>query len=600
MNNELKLILATHLALYRRHPWLMALFFLGFSLGGALLTAISVLNQEAKSRYKQSSALLENPVSHLVRPPIGQEYISGDIWIALKRMGILHASPVLTGKIKTKAGTTLAVKGVDTLQWFDGTSKPSTLSQPVSTEKSISSNSFLTGLLVDQQFKSRLTNKSGQLLLFELDQSLTQPNITFAEDIGFAAIADIAYVDALLDTGGSISYIELSYLKPEDLKRIKQLIAGEAELIESDQQEFDVLSEAFFFNLTALALLGYVVAAYLSFNAIKLTLRARKKILAQMQLLGCTKGAINISLSMELLTVSLITALIGSLGGYVMANGLILDVNRTLVNLYQLEKALTIHWHWHNVTLGLLLNIGALSIILLSQSRLFQTLSRSIYIGLILLVCCAFFWFYLFADTKFDALLLCFTILVFFILLAPKLMEKLVYLPLGFKHPLVNWLYQDTRFHIKDLHIAIVAILVALGSAIGMQIMVNSFSNTLSAHLEKQLSADIYLRSSKLDTELRKQLTLEPEVAQVSIYLQSEGSVDSVPATLASFGPDASHYAHIGLTSGEVVSTSLFAQQGCLVNEQGLIKFGLVENQNISFKQGKRQFQKWYGLWKNL
>ena len=60
--NEIKLILTTHIAFYRRHPWLMALFILGFSLGSALLTAISGLNQEAKTRYQHSSALINNPV----------------------------------------------------------------------------------------------------------------------------------------------------------------------------------------------------------------------------------------------------------------------------------------------------------------------------------------------------------------------------------------------------------------------------------------------------------------------------------------------------------------------------------------------------------
>ena len=60
--NEIKLVLTTHLAFYRRHPWLMALFILGFSLGSALLTAISGLNQEAKTRqirlYKKVKANL--------------------------------------------------------------------------------------------------------------------------------------------------------------------------------------------------------------------------------------------------------------------------------------------------------------------------------------------------------------------------------------------------------------------------------------------------------------------------------------------------------------------------------------------------------------
>ena len=41
---ELKLILITYMQFYRRHVGLLLLFFIGFSLGAALLTAIQGLN----------------------------------------------------------------------------------------------------------------------------------------------------------------------------------------------------------------------------------------------------------------------------------------------------------------------------------------------------------------------------------------------------------------------------------------------------------------------------------------------------------------------------------------------------------------------------
>ena len=74
-------ILITHIAFYRQRPWLMALFVLGFSLGSALLTAITGLNQEAKTRYSHSSALIENPVTHIIQPLIGKDYLAGELWL---------------------------------------------------------------------------------------------------------------------------------------------------------------------------------------------------------------------------------------------------------------------------------------------------------------------------------------------------------------------------------------------------------------------------------------------------------------------------------------------------------------------------------------
>ena len=67
-----------------------------------------------------------------------------------------------------------------------------------------------------------------------------------------------------------------------------------------------------------------------------------------------------------------------------------------------------------------------------------------------------------------------------------KMFAKFAQLQKSISHPLWQWLYADSKFQLKELRIAIVAILVALGSAIGMQIMVKSFSDTLNAHLEKQ------------------------------------------------------------------------------------------------------------------
>ena len=589
--NEIKLILTTHIAFYRRHPWLMALFILGFSLGSALLTAISGLNQEAKTRYQHSSALINNPVTHLIKPLTGKQTIDGNLWIRLRQQGFISAQPVLRGRLKTSDGQTLAIQGVDTLLWLNNLQKNNSQYQQANEKGNETPIRFsLSTLLVDSQFAGRLQTKTGNQAAFVLQSGQDQPDISLMDDIGLWAITDIAHADYLLAAKGRLSFIELSHVTKQQVVQIKQIIAGQAQLIDAEQQSFDVLSQAFFFNLTALAMLGYIVAAFLSFNAIKLTLTARQKLIKQMQLLGCTKLSIQFSLSIELIMVSIFTALLGTLGGYFIANGLVLDVNRTLIGLYQLDKALVIHWQWTNVLLGFVLNISALAVILLTQAKqvarkgqlMFYTLLASTTVGLV--------WLLNYATNEYQALLLCFTLLVLFILLVPKALSGLVALPFTLSNPLAQWLHADTRFHIKDLHIAIIAILVALGSAIGMQIMVKSFSTTLNAHLEKQLSADIYLRSDKLDDNLRKTLSNLPDVAQLSIYMKSEGKVNKVPAKLSSFGKNFEHYQQISLTSGLPISYENFMDKGCLANEQSSIKFGFSLGDVAVFTQNSTHF----------
>jgi putative ABC transport system permease protein len=586
VTHEIKLILATHLAFYRRHPWLMLLFFLGFSLGSALLTAISGLNQEANARYQNSSALINNPVTHLVKPLTGKYTIDGNVWLSLRQYGFVNAQPVLRGRLKTNKGQTLAIQGVDTLLWLNRTQ----FNQSNENHGKTPSQFSLSTLLVDSQFAERINTEVDIEAIFSLEKGQKQPDISLVDGIGLWAITDIANADYLLDAKGQLSFIELSQVTEQQLVEIAQLISGQAQLIDAKQQSFDVLSEAFFFNLTALAMLGYIVAAFLSFNAIKLTLTARNKLLKQMQLLGCTKLSIQLSLVIELIIVSLCTALLGTLGGYLIANVLVLDVNRTLIGLYQLDKALVINWQWFNVLLGFTLNISALAVILLAQVKQVANKSKQMFYGLLASTVVGLIWLLNYATNEYQALLLCFALLILFILIVPKALSGLVSLPVTIINPLTQWLHADTRLHIKDLHIAIIAILVALGSAIGMQIMVKSFSHTLNAHLEKQLSADIYLRSDKLDNNLRQMLSHLSEVEKLSIYMESDGKVNNIPASLASFGENFEHYQHISLTSGLTISKNNFIEKGCLANEQSKIKFGFSLNDVAVFEQNTTKF----------
>ena len=584
--NEIKLILTTHLAFYRRHPWLMILFLLGFSLGSALLTAIAGLNQEAKTRYQHSSALINDPVTHLLKPLTGKQYIDGQLWLRLRQQGFINAQPVLRGKLTTESGKSIAIQGVDTLLWLNKNQNKTSNNNATNEDFKF----FLTSLLIDKQFIDRLKLTLTDNVSFVFKSGQQQPALNFADNIGLWAITDLAHADYLLNAKGRLSFIELSYMSAEQLVQITPIIAGQAQLVDAQQQDFDVLSAAFFFNLTALAMLGYIVAAFLSYNAIKLTLSARTKLLYQMRLLGCTASSINISLLIELVMVSLLTAMLGTFGGYLIANILVVDVNRTLIGLYQLDKALVISWQWSNVLLGLSLNMLALVVIFSGQAKKVIDKGPMAFYFLLAATLTSIVWLLNYAHNEYQALFLCFALLLLFILLVPKALSALVNQTLVLKNPLAQWIHADTKFHLKDLHIAIIAILVALGSAIGMQIMVTSFSDTLNAHLEKQLSADIYLRSDNIDNALRQTLTNLVTVEKLSIYKQSDGKVRDIPAKLASFGQSYHHYQHISLISGQKISVENFNEQGCLANEQSNIRFNLILGATIEFEQNATIF----------
>ena len=581
---EIKLILTTHIAYFRRHPWLLLLFIMGLSLGSALLTAIAGLNQEAKNRHSKSSALIDSAVSHIVKPPIGQDYLDGKLWLKIRESGFINAQPVLRGRLTLASGKTLYVQGINSLLWM---TKPIPALSTQSQQPTNQNTDFsFDAIMIDSNRAEKYQLNANDKML-TLQNSSHKPKFVLVEDIGVWSLTDIAYADMLLNAQGKLSFIEFIGLSEHQVPLVETILGYEARLLASQEQDFDALSEAFFFNLAALALLGYIVAAFLSFNAIKLSIAGRKKLLTQFNLLGCSKQAITTAIIIEFTLMSFVTALFGSLVGYLIANALVLDINRTLMGLYQLDKALTISWQWEALALGFIVNLSTLALMVVTQKKTLKNQGNTLFFLSLLGILAALSYLYLNANSEFEALLLCFFILALFVLITPTSLQGLLSFKNPFRQPLWQWLYADSKSQLTELRIAIVAILVALGSAIGMQIMVKSFSNTLNAHLEKQLSADMYVHVDKYQPELRVQLNNDPDIKQVGIYMASNGYIDSMPAKLASFGNSSDVFSHINLTTGKPVSAAHFANNGCIANEQALIKHGAKLGDNVLFKQNQ-------------
>ncbi|OHU95640.1 FtsX-like permease family protein [Pseudoalteromonas byunsanensis] len=583
---EIKLILNTHIAYLKHHPWLLLLFIVGLSLGSALLSAIAGLNQEAKDRHQKSSALIDTAVSHIVKPPIGQNYVDGKLWLKLRKHGFTNAQPVLRAKLKLASGKTLYLQGVDSLIWMTKPA-PTSAQQPGSHD---STRFTFDSILIDSKNAAKLKLASDRNTL-QLANSPYTPRFSVIDGIGMWSITDLAYADMLLEAKGQLSFIEFVGLTAEQIPQVEAILSNEARLVAAQEQDFDALSEAFFFNLAALALLGYIVAAFLSFNAIKLSIAGRRKLLSQFNILGCSPKAIRSAIVIEFTLMSFLTALLGSITGFIIANALVLDVNRTLMGLYKLEQALTIEWQWQTLVLGFVVNIATLTLMLLTQKSAVQNKGNTLFYSALGVVIAALGYLYFNAQSEFDALLLCFFILLLFVLITPRCLQSLLRVKNPFSAPLWQWLYADSKFQLKELTIAIVAILVALGSAIGMQIMVKSFSNTLNAHLEKQLSADVYVHVDKYEPQLRARLSADSHIKRVGIYMASNGYINKVPAKLASYGQGHQAFAHINLTSGEAVNASHFANNGCIANEQATIKYHFQLGDTVVFKQNQHTFE---------
>ncbi|WP_372761226.1 FtsX-like permease family protein [Pseudoalteromonas sp.] len=587
---EVKLILITYMQFYRRHIGLLLLFFIGFSLGAALLTAIQGLNLEAGKRYQQTTALIANPVTHFVRPVLGENRLPNSMWSRIRAAGFTQVQPVLEGVITTDKRQRLALRGVNLLQW---------LTQNASSSAATKNNSF-TGfeqlfntVYIDPKLMRRLNLKTSSININTGDTTGTFA-VSELPGLGITMLVDISLADKLLRANGAINYLEVSGLNNKQAAQLNVLLGEQARLEAAKEQAFDALSEAFFFNLQALALLGYVVGAFLSFNAIKLAYTARAHLQQQMWLLGCQRSALIKALVIELTLLSFIAAVLGALLGAALANALVMDVSATLQGLYQLDRSFVVNLDSNMIASGFILNIIVLFGFLVSQSaQLSAFLARAKW-PLLAFAITAASYLALTAKTKMSALLLCVCVLLLFFVITPAVVKAVFKLPWPTQNPIIQWLKADSIVQLPTLLSSVLAILMAMGAAVGMQIMVGSFSDTLDTHLEKRLSADLYVRPEHNMPALERAFSALPEVARVGVYWSAKSELNTAKNTIAvdvmAFGATASYNQHLTLLNNKAATSAVFEKNkngvvGCLVNEPALLQYQLKVGDIITLKQ---------------
>ena len=587
---ELKLILTTYAQFYRRHIGLLLLFFIGFSLGAALLTAIQGLNLEAGKRYQQTTALIANPVTHFVRPVLGKNRLPNSMWSRIRAAGFTQVQPVLEGVIETDKQQKLALRGVNLLQW---------LTQNASSSSSSTNNSYsgferlLNTVYIDPKLMQRLNLKNSSINIKVGDTTRTLA-VSELQGLGMTMLVDISLADKLLRANGVISYFEVSGLNNKQAAQLNVLLGEQARLEAAQEQAFDALSEAFFFNLQALAFLGYVVGAFLSFNAIKLAYNARAHLQQQMWVLGCQRSALIKALVIELTLLSFIAAVLGAILGAALANALVMDVSATLRGLYQLDRSFVVNLDSSMIASGFVLNIVVLLGFLASQSaRLSAFVARAKW-PMLALVIIAASYLALTANTKMSALLLCVCVLLLFFVIAPPIVKAVFKLPWPTRNPIIQWLKADSIVQLPALLSSVLAILMAMGAAVGMQIMVGSFSDTLDTHLEKRLSADLYVRPEQNIQALQQSFMALPEVEKVGVYWSANSELKTpknrIAADVMAFGSNAEYNQHLSLLNNNALTSAMFEKNkagviGCLVNEPALLQYQIKLGDVISPKQ---------------
>jgi len=559
-------VLSTLLSHYRRHPGQLIMLLLGLWVASALWSGIQAINATARDSYARADALFATQLDQLERrdgaPLTRAEYH------ALRQAG-LPVSPMLEGEVVSQDGTRLTLIGID----------PLTLSGDnpfAQADTSAALNDFLTppwqtrlapdtlaalGIEREDASGATPTLAEGQQLPPLILSSALPPN---------TLIMDMAAAARLLESGNEITRMVAA---PGALSEAPAgLTLTHATTLASPGQ----LTESFHLNLTALGLLAWVVGLFIVQAALGLALEQRLGMLRTLRVLGISGRRLVVALSVELLLLGLIGALAGIASGVWLARFLLPDVAATLGSLYGAGVGQELNLPWHYWVGGLAVSLGGLllagsgvlwraarlNMLELGQMQAWrrgyrrQLTLMSISGALALSIALALYAWLRFQPPG-DGLVAGFGLIAALLLasalwlppLLALLLKGLAYL--ARRRPLIHWAMADMQLQLPRLSLAMMALLIALATNLGVGSMVGGFRLTFLEWLDQRLVAPLYLNApSEQYAEIDAWLADRPEVSERLLTRRSEAALQAAttPEGSRSIGSPIELY---GITPGE-------------------------------------------------
>jgi len=498
---------------WRAHRLLLATLLTGIALATGLWSAVQAINAEARASYERASQQLGLGQFDILRDPAGPLSISR--YTALRRAG-WQVAAVLEGDYRIN-GQTMQLMGVDMLNYpvlpalaGGETDRPAPDPVEVLTEP---------GRLLMHPDAARLITGRDDLPPVLATQSLPTNLI----------LTDIAVAERMLDRPGQISLLTLLPGQARNLPALAE-IAPELEL-QRPAAEMDTrqLTNSFHLNLAAFGLLSFAVGLFIVHGTVGLAFAQRRSLIRTLRALGLPLRSLVMLILGELTLIALIGGSAGLIIGFFLAGALIPDVAATLRGLYgaPVDGQLVLRPLW--VLTGFAMALGgtylasAQALMRLAQLPLlagpglmawdgsgrWARLSGLAGLGLGA-AGLALFW-------QLDGLIAGFVLLGGLLTAAALLLPLLLSICLrGFERltggALTPWIWADMRSQIPGLSLALMALLLALATNIGVGTMVSSFRETFTGWLDQRLTSELYVTAK--DGEQAGQIAewLDPQV----------------------------------------------------------------------------------------
>jgi putative ABC transport system permease protein len=571
--------LASH---WRRHPANLATMLLGLAIATALWSGVQALNAQARRSYDSAAeAFTGGKAQNLVAAHGG--LFAQDLFVALRRAGV-KVSPILEGTVRIGKKTVRLI-GVEPLTLPHDAGLAPLAGNRRATD-------ILTGdglSFAGSETLRALGAVAGERLVIEPDFSLP-PFVALAEAPPGAILVDIGVAQKALNRSGRLSRLIVSPDRRIDAATLAST-AGEALRIVEPGEDSDLarLTVSFHLNLTAFGLLAFLVGFFIVNASFGLAFEQRLPVVRTLRALGVSVRALVAAMLIELGLFTLLAGGVGVIGGYLIAAALLPDVAASLEGLYgaQISGSLTLDARWMISALAmagggaLFAAAGGLvktrNLPILSVARPIawreahrRYLTRQAMFALFSLIVAAFAG--RFADTLEGGFVVIAATLLGAALLLPLALEAVLSLGASLSRtPLTRWFFADGRQEIAGLSLALMALLLALATNIGVGGMVEGFRRTFAGWLDERLVAEIYYEAATpLDARnIENWARGDREIIAILPVWRSKTRIGDWPVEVMGMTPHTTYSEHFPLNAALAdVWRVLHEEDAALVSEQ--------------------------------
>lgn len=522
--------LAALLSHWRRQPGQLATLLLGLALATALWSAVQAINAEARRSYDAAAAALGQGRLATLAAPAGRMPL--DRFVALRRAG-WAVSPLLHGTIAL-GDTEVEVTGLDLLS-----APREALPRGLDTGAAVTPAELFGPPGVAFAAPETAAALSGRTDLPRIVADRAVPPGRLLTDIGVA--------ERLLGLPGRIDRLLVLPDQPVGRPPLAE-IAPELVLHPAEAGgDLARLTQSFHLNLTAFGLLAFGVGLFIVHGTIGLAFEQRRPTFRTLRALGLPVRDLQALLLAE---VVLLAVLAGSLGlglGYLVAGALLPDVAATLRGLYGAEVPGSLRFEpaWAAAGLavalagtlsaaaGVLVRVRRLPLLTSAQPRAWalvsaRALDRQALAGAALILAGVLALRLLPGLTGGFALLG--GLLTGAALILPRILAFVLALGAArARTPVAQWFWADTRQQLPGLSLALMALLLALATNIGVATMVGSFRLTFSHWLDQRLAADLYVNARDAAESARLRAFLAPRAEAILPVRSLDIAIDGTP-----------------------------------------------------------------------